>query len=64
MKELIELIDSSIESRTTDLDMQKKVWEAAAELFRPDINLYRNTRPSVILSQETGDLGLALLWIV
>jgi len=64
MKELIELIDSSIESRTTDLDMQKKVWEAAAELFRPDINLYRYTRPSVILSQETGDLGLALLWIV
>jgi hypothetical protein len=64
MKQLIELIDSSIENRTADLNMQKKVWEAVADLFRPDINLYRNIRPSVILSQETGDFGLALLWIV
>lgn len=64
MKELIELINNGIAARSSDLSLQKKVWEAVTELFRPDINLYRNTRPSVILAQETGDLGLALLWIV
>lgn len=64
MKDLITLINGGIEARTGDLTMQKKVWEAAAGYFRPDISLYRNTRPSVILARETGDLGLALLWIV
>ena len=64
MKELIELINTGITARAGDLSMQKNVWEAVTGFFRPDINLYRSTRPSVILSQETGDLGLALLWIV
>ena len=64
MKELIELINTGIAVRTGDLSMQKKVWEAVTEFFRPDINLYSKARPSVILSQETGDLGLAVLWIV
>ena len=64
MKDLIELINSGLEERTKDLSMQKKVWEAVTGYFRPDINLYRNIRPSVILSRETGDLGLSVLWIV
>ncbi|HPS57258.1 MAG TPA: hypothetical protein PK514_04055 [Spirochaetota bacterium] len=64
MKELIELINTGITARTSDLSMQKKVWESVTEFFRPDINLYRNTRPSVVLARETGDLGLAVLWVV
>lgn len=64
MKDLIELINSRFAERTTDLLLQKKVWETVTEYFRPDINLYRNVRPSVILARETGDLGLSVLWIV
>lgn len=64
MKELIQLVNTGYIERVTSLPMQKKVWEATTEFFRPDINLYRNIRPSVILARETGDLGLAVLWIV
>lgn len=64
MKELIDLVNTGITVRTRDLSMQKKVWESAAELFRPDINLYGHARPSVLIARETGDLGLAVLWIV
>jgi len=64
MKELIEIINSRFDERTTSLELQKRVWEAVAEYFRPDIRLYGSMRPSVILARETGDLGLAVLWIV
>lgn len=64
MKELIELINSRFIERTADLQLQKNVWEATAGYFRPDISLYRNVRPSVVIARETGDLGLSVLWIV
>lgn len=64
MKELLELINTGIAERTADLSRQKMVWEAVTGFFRPDINLYAHTRPSVILARETGDLGLAILWVV
>ncbi len=64
MKDLIELINTGFLQRTGDLALQKKVWESTTAYFRPDISQYRNIRPSVILARETGDLGLAVLWIV
>lgn len=64
MKELLELINTGIAGRAADLSRQKKVWEAVTGFFRPDIKLYSHTRPSVLIARETGDLGLAVLWVV
>jgi len=64
MIELLELIESSHLKRTTDINEQKKIWIKLSEQFRPDLSLYRAGRPSSIITRETGDLGLAVLWIV
>ena len=64
MFELLENIKSGHLKRTTDINEQKKIWIELSEQFRPDLTLYRTGRPSVIVARETGDLGLAVLWIV
>ncbi len=64
MIELLEKIKSEYLKRTTDIDSQKRIWVNLSSQFRPDLTLYRAARPSVIISRETGDLGLSVLWIV
>lgn len=64
MTELLELIKSGFLRRISDLNEQKKIWGKLSEQFRPDLALYRAGRPSTIIARETGDLGLAVLWIV
>ncbi len=64
MTELLALIKTGFLQRTSDLNEQKKIWVRLSEQFRPDLALYRAGRPSTIIARETGDLGLAVLWIV
>lgn len=64
MIELLEQIKSEYLIRTKNIDEQKKIWLKLSEQFRPDLAQYRTARPSVIVARETGDLGLAVLWIV
>lgn len=64
MKDLIDKINSTFLQRTSDLSAQKEIWEQIAIQFRPEINQYRTARPSALLARETGDMGLAVLWIV
>jgi len=64
MKELIEKINSTFFKRTEDLSLQKEIWEDLSIHFRPEINQYRTSRPSTLIARETGDMGLAVLWIV
>lgn len=64
MKDLIDKINSTFLKRTEDLASQKDIWIDLAAQFRPEINQYRTARPSTILARETGDMGLAVLWIV
>jgi len=64
MKELIGQINSTYCKRTQDLSMQRDLWIKLSNQFRPEISQYRTTRPSVLIVRETGDLGLAVLWIV
>ncbi|GEM_PF-924108 len=64
MKDLIEKINSTFLKRTEDLSLQREIWTDIANQFRPDINQYRTARPSTLIARETGDMGLAVLWIV
>jgi hypothetical protein len=64
MPELNELIKSSYKDRIIDIKEQKKIWLRLAKEFKPDLTLYETERPSVMITKETGDLGLSLLWIV
>ena len=64
MLELYELIKSSYKDRIIDIKEQKKIWLKLAKEFKPDLTLYETERPSVLITKETGDLGLSLLWIV
>lgn len=64
MIELLENIKSNYLKRTTDISEQKNTWIKLSEQFKPDLALYRIARPSTIVTRETGDLGLAVLWIV
>ena len=64
MKNLIEKINSTFIKRTEDILLQKEVWRELSSFFRPDIKSYRHMRPSTLIAEETGDLGLAVLWIV
>ncbi len=64
MTELLELIKSSYLKRCEDPLEQKKIWIKLSEQFKPDLTLYRTGRPSMLIARETGDLGLAVLWIV
>jgi hypothetical protein len=64
MLELLEQIRSEYLIRTANIDEQKKIWIKLSEQFNPDLARYRTARPSTIISRETGDLGLSVLWIV
>ncbi len=64
MKDLIDKINSTFLKRTEDLSIQKALWTDLAKQFRPEINQYRTARPSTLIARETGDMGLAVLWIV
>ncbi|HNX22748.1 MAG TPA: hypothetical protein PKG60_01790 [Spirochaetota bacterium] len=64
MIELLDLIKSSYLKRTTDIPEQKEIWIKLSDQFRPDLTLYRIGRPSTLITRETGDLGLSVLWIV
>lgn len=64
MKDLIDKINSTFLKRTEDLSIQKALWTDLANQFRPEINQYRTARPSTLIARETGDMGLAVLWIV
>ncbi len=64
MKELIEKINATFLKRVTDTSVQKEIWVNLSEQFRPEISQYRSARPSTIIAQETGDIGLSVLWIV
>lgn len=64
MRDLIYNINSTFLKRTEDISAQKEIWIALAAQFRPEISQYRTARPSTLLARETGDIGLAVLWIV
>ena len=64
MKELIEFINRSFSERTGDISLQREAWTRLSSQFRPDISQYRSIRPSTLIARETGDIGLAVLWIV
>lgn len=64
MKNLIDKIKSTFLSRTKNISAQKEIWTDLANQFRPEINQYRTARPSTLIARETGDMGLAVLWIV
>lgn len=52
-------------SRCHQPDQQKKAWQAFVQCgFAPDITKDWETRPSVLLARESGDMGMALLWVV
>jgi len=64
MKDLIDRINSTFLTRTEDLSLQREIWRDLANQFRPEISQYRTARPSTLIARETGDMGLAVLWIV
>ena len=64
MSELYELINSSYKDRIIDIKEQKRIWLSVSKQFKPDLTLYETERPSVEITKETGDLGIAVLWIV
>ncbi len=64
MNNLINKIKDTYLERCSSSTLQKKIWEDLALFFKPDIKNYRLNRPSSLVAGETGDLGLAVLWIV
>jgi hypothetical protein len=64
MKDLIDRINSTFLKRTEDIHVQREIWTDLANQFRPEISQYRTERPSTLIARETGDMGLAVLWIV
>jgi len=64
MKDLIEEINSTFMTRTTDIAAQRQIWDKLSAQFKPGINQYRTARPSTVIARETGDMGLSVLWIV
>lgn len=64
MKDLIDKINSTFLERTFSVSAQREIWIDLAAQFRPEIGQYRSARPTTIITRETGDLGLAVLWIV
>ncbi len=64
MKDLIDKINSTFLERTASVSAQRDIWIDLAVQFRPEIGQYRSARPTTIITRETGDLGLAVLWIV
>ncbi|MCL2155176.1 MAG: hypothetical protein FWH53_05880 [Leptospirales bacterium] len=64
MLELHELINSSYKDRIINIKEQKRIWLSVSKQFKPDLTLYETERPSVAIAKETGDLGIAVLWIV
>lgn len=64
MKDLIDRINSTFLKRTEDIHVQREIWTDLANQFRPEISQYRTARPSTLIARETGDMGLAVLWIV
>ncbi|MFA5519681.1 MAG: hypothetical protein WDA74_10545 [Spirochaetota bacterium] len=64
MNSLIIKIKDTYLERCKSYPLQKDIWEDLASFFKPDIKIYRLNRPSTVLTGETGDLGLAVLWVV
>lgn len=64
MTELINTINTGYRARIADIKEQKKIWLMLSEAFTPDIYKRPDQRPSSLIAAETGDLGLAVLWIV
>jgi len=52
-------------ARCNNPSMQKKDWHTiVAEGFTPALTAESERRPNILLARESGDMGLALLWIV
>jgi len=64
MKDLIEFINRSFLKRTEDISLQREAWARLSSQFRPELSQYRSIRPCTLIARETGDIGLAVLWIV
>lgn len=64
MNNLIKKIKDTYIKRCSSYTLQKNIWEDLASFFKPEIKGYRLNRPSTLIAGETGDLGLAVLWIV
>ncbi|PKL37161.1 MAG: hypothetical protein CVV44_16120 [Spirochaetae bacterium HGW-Spirochaetae-1] len=64
MKSYLAEIKKSYIARYKNPAEQKIAWQRAAALYPPQIDIYDNLRPSLLLARHGGDMGLALLWIV
>lgn len=64
MNSLIIKIKETYIERCKSYPLQKDIWKDLVSFFKPDIKNYRLNRPSTLIAGETGDLGLAVLWIV
>lgn len=64
MNNLITRIKKTYIERCSSYTLQKNIWKDLASFFKPDIKSCRLNRPSALIAGETGDLGLAVLWIV
>ena len=64
MINLINKIKDTYLARCSSTALQKNIWMDSASFFKPDVKNYRLNRPSALIAGETGDLGLAVLWIV
>ncbi len=65
MKTALTIIHDTYLKRSDNPDLQKKAWRGTIiPVLPPDLEAFPETRPSVLLAGESGDLGCALLWIV
>lgn len=64
MNNLVDKINETYLDRCVSPALQREIWHDLASFFKPDIKNYRLNRPSAIIAGITGDLGLAVLWIV
>jgi len=60
---MFENIKNSYLERSIDSSLRLKTWDNFSEIYPPNLSIER-PRPSLLLSMEAGDVGLAIFWIV
>lgn len=65
MTPLLDKIERTYLDRCENNSTFKKLWQEAVSEYPPDISrCLKSPRPSLSLSRDAGDLGLAIMWIV
>lgn len=66
MEHLLKKIEESYARRTGNPSLQKNCWERVTEILPPTLAAVSSDSPysSGIIAEKSGDLGMALLWIV